>query len=114
MEKWVVMAKKADFQEIGKKFGIDPVIARLIRNRDVEGMDDIRSYLYGTLDDIPSPWLLKDMKKAAEILSAKIDSGAKIRIIGDYDIDGVTSRSRCGYLYSGQDQRWLRSAQPAD
>lgn len=91
MEKWVVMAKKADFQEIGKKFGIDPVIARLIRNRDVEGMDDIRSYLYGTLDDIPSPWLLKDMKKAAEILSAKIDSGAKIRIIGDYDIDGVTA-----------------------
>lgn len=85
------MAKKADFQEIGKKFGIDPVIARLIRNRDVEGMDDIRSYLYGTLDDIPSPWLLKDMKKAAEILSAKIDSGAKIRIIGDYDIDGVTA-----------------------
>ena len=91
MEKWVVMAKKADFQEIGKKFGIDPVIARLIRNRDVERMDDIRSYLYGTLDDIPSPWLLKDMKKAAEILSAKIDSGAKIRIIGDYDIDGVTA-----------------------
>ena len=91
MEKWVIMAKKADFQEIGKKFGIDPVIARLIRNRDVEGMDDIRSYLYGTLDDIPSPWLLKDMKKAAEILSAKIDSGAKIRIIGDYDIDGVTA-----------------------
>lgn len=91
MKKWVVMAKKADFQEIGKKFGIDPVIARLIRNRDVEGMDDIRSYLYGTLDDIPSPWLLKDMKKAAEILSAKIDSGAKIRIIGDYDIDGVTA-----------------------
>lgn len=85
------MAKKADFQEIGKKFGIDPVIARLVRNRDVEGMDDIRSYLYGTLDDIPSPWLLKDMKKAAEILSAKIDSGAKIRIIGDYDIDGVTA-----------------------
>ena len=91
MEKWVVMAKKADFQKIGKEFGIDPVIARLIRNRDVEGMDDIRSYLCGTLDDIPSPWLLKDMKKATEILSAKINAGAKIRIIGDYDIDGVTA-----------------------
>ena len=91
MEKWVVMAKKADFQKIGKEFGIDPVVARLIRNRDVEGMDDIRSYLCGTLDDIPSPWLLKDMKKATEILSAKINAGAKIRIIGDYDIDGVTA-----------------------
>lgn len=91
MEKWVVMAKKADFQKIGKEFGIDPVVARLIRNRDVEGMDDIRSYLCGTLDDIPSPWLLKDMKKATEVLSAKINAGAKIRIIGDYDIDGVTA-----------------------
>ena len=91
MEKWIVMAKKADFQKIGKEFGIDPVVARLIRNRDVEGMDDIRSYLCGTLDDIPSPWLLKDMKKATEILSAKINAGAKIRIIGDYDIDGVTA-----------------------
>ena len=91
MEKWVVMAKKADFQKIGKEFGIDPVVARLIRNRDVEGVDDIRSYLCGTLDDIPSPWLLKDMKKATEILSAKINAGAKIRIIGDYDIDGVTA-----------------------
>lgn len=91
MEKWVVMAKKADFQKIGKEFGIDPVIARLIRNRDVEGMEDIRSYLYGTLEELPSPWLLKDMKKAAELLSVKIDSGAKIRIIGDYDIDGVTA-----------------------
>lgn len=91
MEKWIVMAKKADFQKIGKEFGIDPVVARLIRNRDVEGMDDIRSYLCGTLDDIPSPCLLKDMKKATEILSAKINAGAKIRIIGDYDIDGVTA-----------------------
>lgn len=91
MEKWVVMAKKANFQEIGREFGIDPVVARLIRNRDVEGRESIRSYLYGTLDELPSPWLLKDMKKAAEILSAKIDSGAKIRIIGDYDIDGVTA-----------------------
>ena len=91
MEKWVVMAKKADFQEIGRTFGIDPVIARLIRNRDVEGMDNIRSYLYGTMEEIPSPWLLKDIDTAVEILKQKIDSGEKIRIIGDYDIDGVTA-----------------------
>ncbi len=91
MEKWVVTAKKADFQKIGQTFGIDPVIARLIRNRDVEGMENIRSYLYGTLEELPSPWFLKDMKKAVEILKDKIDQKARIRIIGDYDIDGVTA-----------------------
>lgn len=91
MEKWVVTAKKADFQKIGQTFGIDPVIARLIRNRDVEGIENIRSYLYGTLEELPSPWLLKNMKKAVEILKDKIDQKARIRIIGDYDIDGVTA-----------------------
>lgn len=91
MEKWVVTAKRADFQAIGAQFGIDPVIARLIRNRDVEGEEDIRRYLKGTVEDLPSPWLLKDMEKAVGILTDKIACGAKIRIIGDYDIDGVTS-----------------------
>ncbi|MDC7286441.1 single-stranded-DNA-specific exonuclease RecJ [Blautia schinkii] len=91
MEKWVVTAKRADFQTIGRQFGIDPVIARLIRNRDVEGEENIRRYLEGTVNDLPSPWLLKDMEKAVEIVEDKITSGAKIRIIGDYDIDGVTS-----------------------
>ena len=91
MEKWVVTAKRADFQEIGKTFGIDPVIARLIRNRDIEGIENIRSYLYGMLDDLPSPWLMKDMEKAVDILINKIQEHKKIRIIGDYDIDGVTS-----------------------
>lgn len=91
MEKWVVTAKRADFQEIGKTFGIDPVIARLIRNRDIEGIENIRSYLYGTLDDLPSPWLMKDMEKVVDILINKIQEHKKIRIIGDYDIDGVTS-----------------------
>lgn len=91
MEKWVVAAKKADFNAIGAEFGIDPVIARLIRNREVTGSESIREYLHGSIRDIPSPWLLKDMRKAVEILKAKIESQARIRIIGDYDIDGVTS-----------------------
>ena len=91
MEKWVIAAKRADFNQIGQQFHIDPVIARLIRNRDVEGMENIRSYLYGTLEELPSPWFLKDMKKAVEILKDKIDQKARIRIIGDYDIDGVMS-----------------------
>lgn len=91
MEKWVVAAKRADFQQIGKEFNIDPVIARLIRNRDVQTREEINEYLHGTLEDLPSPWLLKDMKKTVEILEEKIRTKEKIRIIGDYDIDGVTS-----------------------
>ena len=91
MEKWVVAAKKADFNQIGRQFHIDPVIARLIRNRDVVGDEKIREYLLGTVDEIPSPWLMKDMEKAVDILEKKIQQQARIRIIGDYDIDGVTS-----------------------
>ena len=91
MEKWVVTAKRADFQAIGEKFHIDPVIARLIRNRDVTDESKIREYLTGTIEDLPSPWLMKDMRKAVDILKEKISAQAKIRIIVDYDIDGVTS-----------------------
>lgn len=91
MEKWFVSAKKADFKEIGKQFDIDPVIARLIRNRDVTGAKAIQEYLRGTIQDIPGPELLKGMKEATSILKQKIREKKKIRIIGDYDIDGVTA-----------------------
>ena len=91
MENWVMAAKKADFNQIGQQFHIDPVIARLIRNRDVIGDEKIREYLLGTVNELPSPWLMKDMKKAVDILEKKIQQKVKIRIIGDYDIDGVTS-----------------------
>ena len=91
MEKWVVCAKRADFKKIAQEFGIDPVIARLIRNRDVENEEEIRQYLYGTLEELPSGRQMKDMEKAAEILRMKIAGGKRMRIIGDYDIDGVTA-----------------------
>lgn len=91
MEKWVVSAKKADFHSIGQQFHIDPVIARLIRNRDVIGEEKIREYLSGTVEELPSPWLMKDMEKAVAILKTKVKEQVRIRIIGDYDIDGVTS-----------------------
>ena len=91
MEKWMVYNKKADFQKIGQEFGIDPVIARLIRNRDIQDMKEIRSYLYGSIAEIPSPWKLKDIDKATDILQEKIAHDKRIRIIGDYDIDGVTA-----------------------
>ena len=91
MEKWVVTAKKADFLEIGRKYGIDPVVARIIRNRDIIEDSAINQYLNGTLDDLPSWKGLKDIDKAVDIISEKIDQGVRMRIIGDYDIDGVTA-----------------------
>ena len=90
-ERWVVAAKRADFQGIGEKFSIDPVIARLIRNRDVITEEDINGYLNGNLEQLNNPFLMKDMEKAVELILAKIEQNARIRIIGDYDIDGVTS-----------------------
>lgn len=91
MERWVVAAKRADFAAIGKEFGIDPVIARLIRNRDVQDREEIRRYLHGTVEELASPHLMKDVDKAVEILRNKIKEKKRIRIIGDYDIDGVVS-----------------------
>ena len=91
MERWVVAAKRADFAAIGKEFGIDPVIARLIRNRDVQDKEEIRRYLHGTVEELTSPHLMKDVDRAVEILRNKIKEKKQIRIIGDYDIDGVVS-----------------------
>ena len=91
MERWVVAAKRADFAAIGKEFGIDPVIARLIRNRNVQDKEEIRRYLHGTVEELASPHLMKDVDKAVEILRNKIKEKKQIRIIGDYDIDGVVS-----------------------
>ena len=90
-EKWMLRTKKADFNEIGKKFKIDPLLARLIRNRDIILEEDIGKYLYGTKENMYSPYLLKDMEKAVSILEEKIAGNKKIRIISDYDVDGVIS-----------------------
>ena len=90
-EKWILYAKKADFQEIGHKFHISPILARLIRNRDVVGDEAVGRYLYSGPEGMHDPGLLPDMEGAVEILEKKISAGARIRIVGDYDIDGVCS-----------------------
>lgn len=87
----MVAAKRANFKGIGERFGIDQVTARIIRNRDVIGEKAIEKYLHGSRKDFYSPWLLKDMGKAVAILQEKIENRNRIRIIGDYDIDGVMS-----------------------
>lgn len=90
-EKWILQTKRADFQGIAKRFGINPVTARIIRNRDVISEEAIQRYLYGTIRDLYSPHLLQGADQAAGLLEEKIRAGKKIRIVGDYDIDGVCS-----------------------
>lgn len=87
----MVSAKKADFNALARKFHIDPVIARIIRNRDIIGEDEINRFLHGTLQELHDPFLLMDAVKAAGILNDRIKAGKRIRIIGDYDIDGICS-----------------------
>lgn len=83
--------KKADFNGIAEKYQISPIIARLMRNRDVIGDEAIDFYLNGTVEDLYDGLLMKDMDRAVDILKEKIEEGKKIRVIGDYDIDGVNA-----------------------
>ena len=89
MEKWFVYAKKADFKAWGENLGVDPLIARLLRNRDLTEEAEARRFLYGTLQDCHSPWLLRDMEKATEGILSAVQNGKRIRVIGDYDVDGI-------------------------
>ncbi len=91
MEKWLVATKKADFNAWGQALGVDPVVARILRNRDVTDLEEARKFLYGTVEDMHSPHDMLDMDKAVEALLAAMDRGDRIRVIGDYDVDGVTS-----------------------
>lgn len=90
-EKWFVAAKKADFEAWGKRFGINPVLARVLRNRDLTEEDQVRRFLYGTPADCYSPWLLKDMDRAVPLIEEAVSEGVFIRVIGDYDVDGICS-----------------------
>ncbi len=95
IEKWVITSRPGDYVEIGKRFNISPVIARILRNRGIESDSDIRDFLETDPERLRSPEysgsVLKDMDKAVDIILGRIKEGKKIRIVGDYDIDGVTS-----------------------
>lgn len=105
MAKWFVSAKKADFNTIAQKYNISPVLARIIRNRDLVKNCEIEKYLYGTLEDVYDGSYLKDMEKAVEIIWNKIREGKKIRVIGDYDVDGICAAYilKKGLLLCGAD-----------
>ena len=103
MEKWFIANKKADFDAIGKHFGISPILARIITNRGIIGEKNIHEYLFGTINNLYSPYLMKDMEKGINILVNGINENKKIRVVQDYDVDGcmsgyilVTALKRCG------------------
>ena len=91
MAKWFLATKKAEFDEIGKKYGISPVLARIIRNRDIIEDADMERYLHGSLEDLYDGSLMQDMDRAVAIIKDKIREEKSIRIIGDYDVDGICS-----------------------
>ncbi len=91
MEKWIETRKGADFEGIASRFEIDPVMARIIRNREVITDEEIEQYLHGGINSMHDPHTMKDMDLAVSILTEKFEAGKKIRIIGDYDIDGVNA-----------------------
>jgi len=105
----MLQTKRADFAAIARRFSISPVTARVIRNRDVVGEADLERYLHGTVRELYDPHLLKDMDRAVAIIKEKLQAGRRIRIVGDYDIDGVCSTyllyrglTRCGGLVDYQ------------
>lgn len=98
MKKWYVHCKKADFADISKKFNITPMLARIIRNRDIVGDEAIKEYLYGSIDYMHNPYLFTGMSEAVDIIFDAIANGKKIRVIGDYDVDGICSSYILKYI----------------
>ena len=90
-EKWMVHSKKADFDGFAKTLGVSPIVARIMRNKDLETIDEQKRFLDNSLENLHNPSLMKDMDKAIDIIINKIEEVKHIRVIGDYDIDGICS-----------------------
>ena len=89
MAKWLLAQKRADFNALAARFGIDPVTARVLRNRGLTDEEEIDRFLNGTLEALYEPSLLKDMDRTVALLREAIEKGAEIRVVGDYDVDGI-------------------------
>lgn len=98
MEQWFIASKRADFKKLASELRVSPVLTRLMRNRDLITAQEMDRYLHGSLEDLYDPYLLKDVEKGATIIQNKINNRNKIRIISDYDVDGVSSNY---ILYKG-------------
>ena len=91
LEQWMLHTKKADFDGFAKALGVSPIVARIMRNKDLETIEEQRAFLDNSIENLHNPLLMKDMDKAIDIIEQKIKEGKHIRIIGDYDIDGICS-----------------------
>ena len=91
MAKWVVANKKCDFKGIGEELGLDQVVVRVMRNRGLETAEEMNRFIHMNTDELHSYDALKDIDKAIDIIMDKIDDGMPIRIVGDYDVDGIMS-----------------------
>ncbi|MBR4724857.1 MAG: single-stranded-DNA-specific exonuclease RecJ, partial [Lachnospiraceae bacterium] len=89
MNKWAICNKTGDFEGISKQFGLSAVSARLLVNRDIVEAEKIREFFEPDISMLQSPFLLKNMDKAALLLKEKIGEGMSIRVVGDYDVDGI-------------------------
>ncbi|SEA17258.1 single-stranded-DNA-specific exonuclease [Pseudobutyrivibrio sp. ACV-2] len=91
MSKWILQRKAADYAGLSARLKVDPVIVRLMVNRGLSTCEEMEEYLHPTLDNFPNPHLFADMDNACELLMEAIDDGVKIRVVGDYDVDGIMS-----------------------
>lgn len=91
MQNWVIYNKKKNIAEMSQKFGITPITSVLLCNRDIYEDDDVRKILSSDINDINDPKLLPDIDKAAKYVYDAIKEKKSIRIVGDYDIDGVVA-----------------------
>ncbi|MBE5918342.1 MAG: single-stranded-DNA-specific exonuclease RecJ [Pseudobutyrivibrio ruminis] len=91
MSKWILQRKAADYATLSAKLKVDPVIVRLMVNRGLRTYEEMEEYLHPTLNNLPDPHLFADMDEACELLMEAIDEGTKIRVVGDYDVDGIMS-----------------------
>lgn len=97
-KEWRIQARKVDFDTLGAQLKVSPLTVRLMCNRGLQTLEEMRRYLYPDQEDLHDPLLMKDMEKAVNMITEKIDQGCRIRIVGDYDIDGVCS---VAILYQG-------------
>lgn len=91
MSKWILQRKAADYKGLSEKLGVDQVIVRLMVNRGLRTYEEMQEYLHPTLNNLPDPHSFADMDLACELLMDAIDEGLKIRVVGDYDVDGIMS-----------------------
>ncbi len=103
LEKWFIKNKKVDHRKISKDLGISPFVSKLLVNRDITDYDLINRFISPQLSKLYDPILMKDLEKAVNIIKDKIYEKKRIRIVGDFDVDGVmsvfilyTSIKKCG------------------